>query len=288
METQKILQTKSARISYRVSRVAGAYKTLIMIHGVASNHTRWSEFVQYTELKSEWNLLRLDLRGHGDSMYRGRINRQHWVADLRAIIEKEGLSPVVLLGHSLGAEIALDYAAEQPEQVAGLVLIDPVFHENLHGVLGWVRRLQLLLWVPIGLLWLANSLGLKRREFPYRDLYALDQKTRITLKENSHLQIADLYMNPLADLPYLPVVNYLQDMQAVVKPLPLLEVISQPVLVIMSGGSSLSDQKRNEQQIHRMPNATSELVHCDHWPLTEQPEAVRDMIDSWCKALNRG
>jgi len=194
----------------------------------------------------------------------------------------------VLLGHSLGAEIALDYTAVHPEQVAGLVLIDPVFHENLHGVLGWVRRLQYFLWLPIGLLWFFNSLGLKRREFPQRDLYALDQKTRATLKTNPNIQIADLYMNPFADLSYLPIVNYLQDMQAVVKPLPQLEAIYQPVLVIMSGGSSLSDKKKNQQQIQRMPSAVSELVHCDHWPLTEQPEAVRDMIDSWCKALNRG
>ena len=287
METQHVLQHEGAWISYWINRVTGANKTLVMLHGVASNHTRWSEFVEYTELKSEWNLLRLDLRGHGDSMYRGRINRHRWVADLHAIVEKEELPSVVLLGHSLGAEIALDYTAARPAQVAGLILIDPVFYENLHGVLGWVRRLQLLLWIPIGMLWLVNSLGLKRREFPARDLYALDRKTRLTLKHNPDLQIADLYMNPFADLPYLPRVNYLQDMQAVVKPLPPLETISQPVLVIMSGGSSLSDRKRNEQQIHRMPNAISELVDCDHWPLTEQPETVRDMIDNWCKALNR-
>ncbi|MGI9571357.1 MAG: alpha/beta fold hydrolase, partial [Desulfobulbia bacterium] len=165
METQKILQRKSARISYWLSRVAGANQTLIMLHGVASNHTRWSEFVLYTELKSEWNLLRLDLRGHGDSMYRGRINRHRWVADLHAIIKKEDLPSVVFLGHSLGAEIALDYTAGHPELVAGLILIDPVFHENLHGVLGWVRRLQYFLWLPIGILWAFNSLGLKRREF---------------------------------------------------------------------------------------------------------------------------
>ncbi|NNF95595.1 MAG: alpha/beta hydrolase, partial [Halobacteria archaeon] len=222
-----------------------------------------------------------------DSVYRGRINRQRWVADLQAIIEKEELPSVVLLGHSLGAEIALDYTAAHPEQVAGLILIDPVFHENLHGVLGWVRRLQLLLWIPIGLLWFVNSLRLKRREFPPRDLYALDERTRATLRTNPEMKIADLYMNPLADLSYIPFANYLQDLLAVVQPLPILETINQPVMALMSGGSSLSDQKRNEQQIHRMPNAISELVHCDHWPLTEQPETVRDMIDNWCKALNQ-
>jgi pimeloyl-ACP methyl ester carboxylesterase len=288
METQQQLQRKSARISYRISRKEGANHTLVMLHGVASNHTRWSEFVSSTALTSSWNLLRLDLRGHGDSMYHGRINRRRWVADLHAIIEKEALPSVVLLGHSLGAEIALDYAAAHPKQVAGLILIDPVFHQNLHGVLGWVRRLQWLLWVPVGFLWLAHALGFRRREYPPRDLYALDERTRATLRANPQMMIADLYMNPRADLSYIPLANYMQDLLATVQPLPVLEELTLPVLVLMSGGSSLSDRWRNERQIHRMPNATIQIVDCDHWPLTEQPETVRDMIDNWCQALHQG
>jgi esterase len=288
METRQILDHDGAQLSYWVSRVENAKHTLVMLHGVASNHTRWSEFVSSTALTSNWNLLRLDLRGHGDSMYHGRINRRRWVADLHAIIEKEALSPVVLLGHSLGAEIALDSAAAHPKQVSGLILIDPVFHQNLHGVLGWVRRLQLLLWVPVGFLWLAHALGIRRREYPSRDLNALDERTRATLSDNPQMKIADLYMKPLADLSYIPFANYLQDLLAVVQPVPVLEAINQPVLVLMSGGSSLSDRRRNEEQIDRMPNVTIQIVDCDHWPLTEQPETVRDMIDNWCQALPQG
>jgi esterase len=288
MEIRQVLHHDGAKLSYRVSRVEGAKRTLVMLHGVASNHSRWSEFVSSTALTSGWNLLRLDLRGHGDSMFHGRINRKRWVADLHTIIEREALSPAVLLGHSLGAEIALDFTATYPDRVAGLILIDPVFHQNLHGVLGWVRRLQFLLWMPIGFLWLLHGLGLRRRHYPPRDLYALDERTRATLRANPQMKIADLYMNPFADLSYIPLANYLQDLLATVQPLPLLEAIEQPVLVLMSGGSSLSDRVRNEIQIHRMPNTIIQIVDCDHWPLTEKPETVRDMIDNWCQALNRG
>ena len=287
METRQILQHDGVRLSYWISRVEGAKRTLVMLHGVASNHTRWSEFVSGSRLGSSWNLLRLDLRGHGDSMYHGRLNRRRWVADLHAILETETLPPVVLLGHSLGAEIALDFTATYPDRVAGLILIDPVFHQNLHGLLGWVRRLQLLLWVPVGLLWLAQVLGITRRHYPPRDLFALDQRTRATLRANPAMKIADLYMNPLADLAYIPLANYLQDLLAVVQPLPRLEIIKQPVLVLMSAGSSLSDRQRNEFQIQRLPNATIQMVECDHWPLTEQPETVRDKIDHWCQVHNQ-
>ena len=287
METRQILHHDGARLSYWMSRVAGANRTLVMLHGVASNHTRWSEFVSSTALSSSWNLLRLDLRGHGDSMCHGRLNRKRWVNDLKAILEREALPPVVLLGHSLGAEIALDFTAAYPDRVAGLILIDPVFNQNLHGVLGWVRRLQLLLWLPVGFLWLMRSLGLSRRHYPPRDLYALDEATRETLRANPEMKIADLYMNPFADLSYIPLANYLQDLLATVQPLPRLEEINQPVLVLMSGGSSLSDRQRNERQIQRMPDATIQIVDCDHWPLTEQPATVRVMIDNWCQKLQQ-
>lgn len=284
METRQILHHDGADLSYWLSRPEGAERSLVMIHGVASNHTRWSEFVSHTSLATKWNFLRPDLRGHGDSMFHGRINRRRWVADLNAILEHEALPRVVLLGHSLGAEIALDFAAAHPDSVAGLVLIDPVFHKNLHGALGWMRRFRLLFWIPVGLLWLANALGLRRRRYPPRDLYALDEQTRATLRSSPGKNIADLYVNPLADLSYIPLANYLQDLLAVAQPVPELEAIDQPTLALMARGSSLGDRHRNEAQARRMPNASIRIVDCDHWPLTEQPEIVRALIDEWCEA----
>lgn len=48
------------------------------------------------------------------------------VADLHALIRAAGLhTPLVLVGHSLGANIVRRYAVEYPGDVAGMVLVDP-------------------------------------------------------------------------------------------------------------------------------------------------------------------
>jgi pimeloyl-ACP methyl ester carboxylesterase len=283
MESEHILRYDGAELHYWLSRVPDARYSLVMLHGLASNHTRWSEFIANTRLKAECNLLRPDLRGHGASMYRGRISRARWVRDLAAILQHEKLHPAVLMGHSLGAEIALDYAWSRPEQVQGLVLIDPVFPDNLTGVLGWARRLRGLLWPLVGLLRVLNALGLRKRRFPLRDLWALDRQTRAALAAQPDEDIARLYMRPWVDLEYLPLANYLQDLLEVVRPLPPLEVIACPVLVIMSAGSSVSDKQRNEACVRRFPDARLEWIPCDHWPLTEQPDRVRTIIEDWCR-----
>ncbi len=283
MEKECFVEARDGlRLGYKISRVEGARHSLVMLNGLASNSTRWTEFVNGTALKQCWNLMRHDRRGHGITMYRGRISRPIWREDLDTIIEHEKLAPVVLLGHSLGTELALDYVTRYPEKVEALILVDPVFPKNLTGLLGFIRHFRWLLWIPIVLLWILNSLGLRRRSFPPRDLYADDMRAREKLAANPEMDLADLYMNPLGDLPYIPLANYLQDLHEVVRPLPPLAPITQPVLVILSASSSISDKARNEARIAEFPNASVEWVVCDHWPLTEKPEEVRRIIDEWC------
>ncbi|HID50039.1 MAG TPA: alpha/beta hydrolase [Chromatiales bacterium] len=282
METKKTLDLDGFSLTYWLDRVAGARHTLVMVHGLASNHTRWTEFVESTRLRGRWNLLRLDQRGHGESMYRGAINRERWVADLDALIRAEGLAPVVLLGHSLGVETAMDYTVTHPGRVEGLIVIDPVIPEYLTGLLGWSRRLHWLLKPVIWLIRLANRLGLRRRHFPPRDLYALDRRTRATLAAHPGMRISELYMNPSADFPYIPLANYLQDLYEVVRPLPDLSIIRVPTLVIMSSHSTLSDIQKSQIRLRAIPRVEIREIECDHWPLTEKPGEVRQVIDEWC------
>ena len=73
-------------IAYRLWRPAAPRRTVVAIHGLASNMTRWTEFAATTRLAESWDILRVDLRGHGDSLFRGRVGMAVWCGDLAGVM----------------------------------------------------------------------------------------------------------------------------------------------------------------------------------------------------------
>ena len=282
-ELRFITANDGIQLGYKLVPQGPEAPTLVMLHGLASNHTRWSEFVGNTELRRDWNLLRPDLRGHSYSMTRKTYHREHWCDDLAAVLQQERVQNVVILGHSLGAQIAMDFALRYPALCGGLILLDPVFPELLHGRLGKARRWRPVLWLVVKLLRFFNALGLRKRGFPIRDLHALDVKTRELLRQTSASEIARLYTNPRVDLAFIPLANYLQDVLEVVRPLPDYTRITRPVRVLLSTGTSLTDHRALEARIARIPHSDIVPVHCNHWPMTEKPEEVREIIENTCR-----
>ena len=70
-------------IAYRVSPARDpTFPTVVLLHGMASNLTRWSEFVEHTTLTQRHDGTRVDLRGHGDSPTRAAIGLERWADDL--------------------------------------------------------------------------------------------------------------------------------------------------------------------------------------------------------------
>lgn len=117
----------------------------------------------------------------------------------------------------------MHFHAKYPTSVAAMIMIDPIFPENLSGRLLKAKKLRWFVQLAVRLLLALNWLGFRRRKFPPRDLRELDEKTREILDNNPSIEIGDLYTNPFIDLEFMPVVNYMQDTLEVVRPLPPLE-----------------------------------------------------------------
>ena len=259
---------------------APANHSVICLHGLASNATRWHEFMSQTSLHNISQIIAPDLRGHGRSMTRKAYQRQQWCEDLDTLVK--GLNtPCTLIGHSMGGQIALEYAVRNPESLAGMVLIDPVFPQALTGTLKKIARFRFLLRIVITLLRVLQLTGIYKRHFPKRSLWELDRQTREFLARNPDREIAELYMDPFADLKFIPLVNYLQDLVEVTRPLPLLDSIAIPTLVLLSQGASTSNVEINRKILGTLTDCEIHPIPADHWLLTEKPAEARTAIENW-------
>lgn len=89
-----------------------------------------------TALRSEYHCIAIDPRGHGDSAWSADLDYglEAQTVDLAAVLDELGLSPVVLVGNSMGGRTALHYTAVHPERVAAVVLLDVGPELQLTGV----------------------------------------------------------------------------------------------------------------------------------------------------------
>jgi pimeloyl-ACP methyl ester carboxylesterase len=113
------------RDSGEVGGGPGARLPVLFVHSLAGNGGQWA--LQLDHLRRHRRAMAVDLRGHGDSdpADDGAYGVASLAADLAAVADHFALRRFVLAGHSLGAAVAIAYAAEHPERVAGLLLVDP-------------------------------------------------------------------------------------------------------------------------------------------------------------------
>ncbi len=97
---------------------------LLFVHGWQADRTVWNDVI--AELRHGTRSVTVDLRGSGASGgARGPYSLERFAADLREVVEALGIGPLVVVGHSMGATVALRLAVDAPELVSGLILIAP-------------------------------------------------------------------------------------------------------------------------------------------------------------------
>ncbi len=115
------LQFRSG-IAYQENYVDSTAATtpLVFIHGAGSSHLGFPATFRYD---TAFHTLTLDLPDHGQSEHKGLSSIADYADELGQFLTALGLQHVVLVGHSMGAAIALQLALCQPHSCAGLVLL---------------------------------------------------------------------------------------------------------------------------------------------------------------------
>ncbi|MBD1840081.1 alpha/beta hydrolase [Coleofasciculus sp. FACHB-501] len=101
--------------------VQGKGEAVVLIHNAMADLRDWELIAP--QLAQTYQVITFDGRGAGQSP--PLLEPAHYVEDLRQLLDHLNLDRVILVGHSIGGQIATDFALAYPDRVTRLVLIAP-------------------------------------------------------------------------------------------------------------------------------------------------------------------
>ncbi|MBL3601141.1 MAG: pimeloyl-ACP methyl ester esterase BioH [gamma proteobacterium endosymbiont of Lamellibrachia anaximandri] len=106
----------------------GRGESLVLLHGWGMNSAVWGGFAE--RLAENWRVIQIDLPGHGDSPFTEKRSLSEWADACLAVAPERA----VWVGWSLGAQVALQVALDQPERVQKLISLagTPRFVQGEH------------------------------------------------------------------------------------------------------------------------------------------------------------
>lgn len=101
----------------------GSGPVVLCAHGITANHTSWKPLAD--AIGDQVTIVAPDLRGRGGSgTLPGPYSMSTHGRDLVAVLDHLGLDSAPVVGHSMGAFVAAVMAAEHPERVERVLLVD--------------------------------------------------------------------------------------------------------------------------------------------------------------------
>ena len=119
---EKGLELNDGTIHYWVSR-AQSDRTLVFLHGAGVDHDMFND--QYDFFSGKYNIVTWDARWHGKSKDGFKeFSTELLVSDLNSLLSIEKIEKCILVGQSMGGNLAQEYAFQFENKIEGLILID--------------------------------------------------------------------------------------------------------------------------------------------------------------------
>ncbi|MFG2886283.1 alpha/beta fold hydrolase [Streptomyces sp. NPDC048297] len=97
---------------------------VVFVHGWTANRHRWDH--QMTHFAERRRVIRLDLRGHGESTGAGVRTIAELASDVLTLLDHLEIERFVLVGHSMGGMISQTITLAHPDRVERMVLVDSI------------------------------------------------------------------------------------------------------------------------------------------------------------------
>lgn len=139
-----ILTDREGRRTAILSGGAEAGATpVLFIHGVGLDHTVWRP--QMAAFAGQRPVHAYDMMGHGGSdRPRGRPDLADYAAQLVGVLDMLGIEQAHLVGHSMGAMVALEAALSHPERAASVTALNAVYRRTAEQRAAVLHRVEAL------------------------------------------------------------------------------------------------------------------------------------------------
>jgi pimeloyl-ACP methyl ester carboxylesterase len=154
----------------------------LCVHGLGGSSAGWRPLAD--ALRSSYRVLALDLPGHGRTPTAGRpVSVQDAAPVLHTVIERLGLGPVTLVGHSMGSAVSVLAAAGSSRLIGRLLLLAPPLPRRglSVGSIALLPHIALCLWPRAGVSVLQRRMARQTLE------EFIAQRLRLTCASVNHL-----------------------------------------------------------------------------------------------------
>lgn len=114
--------------------IAGKGDPVVLLHGFGETSRMWLPLIK--ELEKTHTVIAPDMRGAGDtSVPKDGYTKAVMAKDIHALVQKLGYTKIEIVGHDIGLMVAYAYAAQYPDDVQKIALMDAF----LPGVGDWTH-----------------------------------------------------------------------------------------------------------------------------------------------------
>lgn len=131
-------------VSLNYTKHGESGEPLIILHGLFGSARNWQGIAK--QLADRYTVYALDLRNHGSSPHADAMDYGSMSDDVLAFMALNGLDKAIVLGHSMGGKVAMQFALSSPEKVSKLIIVDiaPVrYKHNFDDVLAGLYHVPL-------------------------------------------------------------------------------------------------------------------------------------------------
>jgi pimeloyl-ACP methyl ester carboxylesterase len=115
---KKSIDYQGVKVSYGIE---GSGPALLFLHGYLESSEIWNGFVQ--RFTGSYSVVCMDIPGHGNSGIMGDVHEMSEMARVAgAVLDAEGIERAVLIGHSMGGYVTMEFVNIFPERTIGYCL----------------------------------------------------------------------------------------------------------------------------------------------------------------------